>query len=173
MGAANDTGLLVAYATKHGSTQDVAEAIAQALRARGATVDVAPASSVTSVESYTGVVLGGALYMGRWHGDALKFLEEHRHELSSKPLAIFAMGPKTLDPAAVAASRAQLDHALRSFTDLAPVSVAIVGGVVDPAKLRFPLSKMPASDARDWVAIEHWSHEVYELFVGAREAVRA
>src|SRR5438105_15079793 len=126
MGAMNDTGLLVAYATKHGSTHEVAEAIAQALRARGATVDVAPASSVTSAEDYAGVVLGGALYMGRWHGDALKFLKEHRDELISKPLAIFAMGPKTLDPADVDASRAQLDHALHSFTDIAPVSVVIV-----------------------------------------------
>jgi menaquinone-dependent protoporphyrinogen oxidase len=169
----NGTTLLVAFATKHGSTQEVAESVAEALRARDVAVDVVAASAVTSLEHYDGVVLGGALYMGRWHGDALKFLKSHRHELASTPLAVFAMGPKTLAETEVEASRAQLDRALASVKDIVPVSVAIFGGVVDPTKLHFPLTHMPASDARDWDAITAWADELGDLLVGTHAPIRA
>ena len=59
-------------------------------------------------------------------------------------------------------ARKQLDHALEKTPELEPVAVAIFGGVVDPDKLRFPFSHMPASDARDWDAIRAWADEVAE-----------
>jgi menaquinone-dependent protoporphyrinogen oxidase len=101
-----------------------------------------------------------ALYMGRWHGDAVGFLERHRHALATIPIAVFAMGPRRLAEADVAGSRAQLDKALAKVPDVSPSAVAIFGGVVDPATLRFPLSRMPASDARDWQAIAAWASDV-------------
>src|SRR5258705_197527 len=82
--------------------------------------------------------------------DARQFLARHRAELARTPVAVFAMGPQTLEAKDVAASRGQLEQALAREPDVQPVSVAIFGGVVDPAKLHFPLSRMPASDARDW-----------------------
>jgi menaquinone-dependent protoporphyrinogen oxidase len=155
--------ILVAYATKRGSTEEVAEAIAAALRAEGHQVEVAKAADVSDVSGYATVVLGGALYTGRWHRDAVAFLKRHQHALRQLPLAVFAMGPKTLAESDVASARAQLDHALAGFDELEPARVAVFGGVVDPSKLHFPFSRMPASDARDWPAIEAWAIEVGAL----------
>jgi menaquinone-dependent protoporphyrinogen oxidase len=158
------TKVLVAYATKRGSTREVAEAVAATLSGQGLDVDVEPASSVASIASYDAVVLGGALYTGRWHRDARAFLERHRVALATREVAVFGMGPQTLDEQDVAGSRAQLDRALARMPEVVPVAVAIFGGVVDPDRLRFPFNRMPASDARDWDAIEAWAKEVAAAF---------
>jgi menaquinone-dependent protoporphyrinogen oxidase len=161
------THIVLAYATKHGSTKEVAEAIAETLATSGHEVDVRAAADVRDLEGYDGVVLGGALYMGRWHRDAIRFLERHRHALETIPLAVYAMGPQTLADADVASARAQLDKALMKVPDVSPSTVAIFGGVVDPSKLRFPLSRMPAVDARDWEAIAAWANDVSATFTGS------
>jgi menaquinone-dependent protoporphyrinogen oxidase len=152
--------ILVAYATKHGSTRSVAESVAETVRKHGFAVDVRPAATVSDISPYDGVVLGGALYMGRWHHDATHFLERYRDELAELPVAVFAMGPGTLEDNDVARSRAQLDKALSKVPEVEPVALAIFGGVVDPSTLHFPLNHMPATDARDWEAIEAWSEYV-------------
>jgi menaquinone-dependent protoporphyrinogen oxidase len=152
--------LLVAYATKHGSVAKVAEFIGATLRQDGLSVDVQPAGAVKTVAGYDAVVLGGALYMGRWHADAKTFLKRHHEALASLPVAIFAMGPLTLEDKDVKGARMQLDRALRPYGDVTPVSVAIFGGAVDPTKLRFPFNRMPETDARDWEAIREWALEV-------------
>jgi menaquinone-dependent protoporphyrinogen oxidase len=123
-----------------------------------------PAADVGHLHRYDGVVLGGALYMGRLHKDARRFLNRHKDDLPVRSLAVFAMGPRTLDDAEVTSSRAQLEHALAAAPGLTPVSIAIFGGVVAPDTIRFPLSRMPASDARDWAAIEAWATELAERF---------
>jgi menaquinone-dependent protoporphyrinogen oxidase len=153
---------LVAYATKHGSTREVAEAIAGTLAEGGRAVELCAARDVRAVEPYEGVVLGGALYTGRWHRDARAFLKQHRHALAERPVAVFGMGPRTLAANDVADSRAQLDKALAAVPEVKPLSVAIFGGVVDPTQLRFPFNRMPASDARDWDAIGAWTALVAE-----------
>jgi menaquinone-dependent protoporphyrinogen oxidase len=156
--------ILVAYATKHESTHEVAETLAARMRQRGADVDVRPAAEVGMLGPYGAVVLGGALYMGRWHRDARRFLARHREELEERPIAVFAMGPLEMTPSDIAGSRRQLDRALAREHDLDPVAVTIFGGVVDPAQLRFPFTHMEASDARDWEAIRSWADEVVDLF---------
>lgn len=161
---------LVAYATKRGSTREVAEVVAVTLRERGLEVDVQPAGEIGDVSPYDGVVLGGALYMGRWHRDARAFLRRHRAALALLPVAVFGMGPLTLAEKDVASSRRQLERELGKAPEVETVSVAIFGAVVDPAKLRFPFSRMPATDARDWDAIRAWSEEV-AVKLGALEAV--
>jgi menaquinone-dependent protoporphyrinogen oxidase len=152
--------LLVAYASKHGSTQEVAEAIAQRLRKSGLEVEVHRAADVADLTPYDGVVFGGALYFGRWHQDAARFLAEHRRELAAQPPAVFALGPKSADTQGLAGSRAQLAKALAKVPEVEPRSIAVFGGVVDPTKLRFPLNRMPTSDARDWNAIDEWADDV-------------
>jgi menaquinone-dependent protoporphyrinogen oxidase len=152
--------ILIAYATKHGSTREVAEAVAETLREEGLDVELREAAETRTLDRYDGVVLGGALYLGRLHKDAKRFLLRHRVALAALPVAVFAMGPQTLEEKDVAESRAQLDRALADAPELEPVSVAIFGGVVDPATLRFPLNRMAASDARDWDAIRAWAREL-------------
>jgi menaquinone-dependent protoporphyrinogen oxidase len=152
--------VLVAYGSKHGSTQEVAEAIARRLRQSGLEVELRCAADIGDLTPYDGVVLGGALYFGRWHQDAARFLIRHRHQLAAQPPAVFALGPKTADTQGLAESRAQLDKALAKVPEVEPRSIAVFGGVVDPRKLRFPLKRMPASDARDWDAIDEWADKV-------------
>jgi menaquinone-dependent protoporphyrinogen oxidase len=156
--------LLVAYATKHESTHEVAEAVAVRLRELGLEADVRPARAIETLDPYAGVVVGGALYMGRWHRDARRFLSHHRDELAGLPLAVFAMGPVSIEDKDVAASRTQLDRALNKEPALDPVAVAIFGGVIDPAKQRFPFTHMDAADARDWDAIRSWADSLASAF---------
>jgi menaquinone-dependent protoporphyrinogen oxidase len=152
--------ILVAHASKRGSTEEVAAFVAKRLRERGLVADVRRAAEVEDLAFYDGVVLGGSLYFGRWHDDARAFLKRFGAALADRPLAMFALGPKTASPHDLAESRTQLDHALR---DAEPAMVAVFGGVIDPAKLRFPFDRMPASDARDWDAIAAWADEVASL----------
>lgn len=156
--------VLVAYATKRESTHEVADAVAATLRELDHAVEVRPAAEVTSLSSYGAVVIGGALYMGRWHHDARHFLSRHREALTHLPVAVFAMGPRTTAPADIEGSRRQLDAAFAKEPGLEPVSVAIFGGVIDPAKLRFPFRNIGATDARDWDAIRSWADTVGDLF---------
>src|SRR3954453_3358111 len=130
--------VLVAYATKKGSTREVAETIADVLRGQGSDADVVEAGAVDDPDSYDAVVLGGAIYMGRWHRDALRLLKRHRETLRGIPVFVFGMGPRTLAEDEVAESRAALDRALETVPEIEPIAVAIFGGVVDPAKLHFP-----------------------------------
>jgi menaquinone-dependent protoporphyrinogen oxidase len=156
--------ILVAYATKHGSTREVAEALAQTLREQSVSVETFTAAQVDDVTLYDGVVLGGSLYMGRWHPDALRFLRRHGRALRTRPVAVFAMGPRTADDHELAESRAQLEHSLARVPGFQPVAEEVFGGVVDPAKLRFPFNRIPASDARDWDAIRRWGRELPGVF---------
>jgi len=166
-----ERSILVAYATKHGSTREVADWVADALRAHGLEADVRPAAEVETLTPYDGVVLGGALYMGRLHGDARAFIRRLRDELMGVPFAAFALGPGTLEADDVARSRKQLDAALEKVPEIEPFAVAIFGGVVAPEKLRFPLNRMPASDRRDWSAIEAWATTVADGFRYGKPAV--
>jgi len=68
------TSVLVAYATRYGSTQEVAEVVAGTLRERGLEVDIQPMRKVQTLAGFRAVVLGAPLYMFRWHKDALRFL---------------------------------------------------------------------------------------------------
>jgi menaquinone-dependent protoporphyrinogen oxidase len=152
--------ILVAYASKKGSTAEVATFVGKRLRERGLVVDVRKAAEVEDLAIYDGVVLGGSLYFGRWHDDARSFLNRFGTTLAERPLAVFALGPKTASEDDLADSRTQLDRALG---DTEPTTVAVFGGVIDPAKLRFPFNRMPVSDARDWEAIAAWADEVASL----------
>jgi menaquinone-dependent protoporphyrinogen oxidase len=163
--------VLVAYATRYGSTQEVAEAVATMLRVRGLEVDVQPMQEVRTLEGYRAVVLGAPLYMGRWHKDAQRFLLEHREALMDRPVAIFALGPLGTDEREIMEARNELDEELEQYPCLTPVALEVFGGKYDPAQLRFsdrliaklpasPLHEMPPSDMRDWTAIRYWAGDL-------------
>ena len=162
--------ILVAYATKKGSTQEVATAIAAELAARGADVTTLAAGDVADVTPYDGVVVGGSLYMGRWHADARRLLARQAERLAARPLAVFAIGPLTSGVDDLAEARKQLDHALGRLTGVHPATVAVFGGVVNPEKLHFPFSHMAATDARDWDQIRGWARKIGASFAAAKTA---
>ena len=157
--------VLVAYATHYGSTQEVAEAVAARLGERGFDVEVRPAKEADPSDGYAAVVVGMALYFFRIHRDARKFLSRHRKPLSGMPVAVFAMGPVEDKPEQFTDARARLDKTLAKYEWLSPVDVALFGGKLDPQGLRFPhnnpaMKNVPASDLRDWAAIEAWADGV-------------
>lgn len=85
--------VLVALGSRNGSTAGVAEMIASALRGEGIDADVASAGGVRDVSGYAAVVLGGALYAGRWDGDARKFAPRHAKAMAGRPVWLFSSGP--------------------------------------------------------------------------------
>lgn len=154
---------LVAYASKHGTTREVAVSIAARLRELGLDVELEDAGRVRDIDRYDGIVVGGGLYTGKWHVNARHLLKRHRHELAGKRLAVFAIGPDSLEESKVATSRSQLERALAATPELEPIAVAIFGGALIPDSWRFPFNRLPAFDARDWDAINSWATEVANM----------
>jgi menaquinone-dependent protoporphyrinogen oxidase len=167
-----ENDILVAYATTCGSTQEVAEKIANTLAEKGLTVDTLPIKKVKTLEGYRQVVLGAPLYMFRWHADAHRFLKKYRSAFNGKlPVAIFAGGPTEKgDEEEYKVIREQLDKELSKHPWLKPSSIEIVGGKLDPATLKFPynmipaLKQLPPRDFRDWKAIQAWAIELSDQF---------
>jgi menaquinone-dependent protoporphyrinogen oxidase len=167
--------ILVTYATRYGSTQEVAEIVANTLREDGLEVELQPMRQVRTLEDYSGVVLGAPLYIGRWHKDAHWFLSHHQNTLTQLPMAIFALGPIGTDEDEMRGSREQLDKELEKYPWLKPASVEMFVGKYDPAKLGFahkllailpasPLHGLPASDLRDWDGIHEWADNLAGSF---------
>lgn len=155
----NTKSILLAYATRYGSTQEVAETIAAVLREVGLEVDIQPMQEVKTLDSYDAVVLGAAIYSARWHPDAHHFLSQHQETLRQRPVAIFALGPLTTGGAAMQRSRRQLDEELEKYPWLKPVALEVFVGKYDPAKQGFFERLLSsASDHRDWAAIRAWAN---------------
>ncbi|MCC6168651.1 MAG: flavodoxin, partial [Caldilineaceae bacterium] len=70
--------ILVAYASRAGSTAGVAEAIGKTLAEGGAQVDVRPMQEVKDLTPYTAVVAGSAIQGGQWLPEAIQFIQTHR-----------------------------------------------------------------------------------------------
>ena len=152
--------VLIVYASKRGSTEQVARGIGEVLRKHGLTTAIEPAGKVRDLSGFRAVVVGGSLYMGRWHHDSRAFLRRHRRTLERLPFAVFALGPGKDTPEDYASSRGQLEHALERLPEIQPAATAIFGGVIDPEKLHFPFNRMPQVDLRDWSEIRAWAAEL-------------
>lgn len=85
--------VLVACASKHGATAEIATALARGLCSHGLDVDVRSAEEVDGVGEYDAVVLGSALYMGQWLPSALAVAELYADELATRPTWLFSSGP--------------------------------------------------------------------------------
>lgn len=167
------SSVLVGYATRYGSTREVAEAVAATLRTGGLEVDLQPVQKVRALDGYRAIVLGAPLYISAWPKDAQRFLTQYHAALAARPVAIFALGPLSTDEKDRQDSRAQLDKELAKFPWLTPLDVALFVGKYDPKKLNLPhkllaalpaspLYNRPASDLRDWAAIRTWAGSLIE-----------
>jgi len=160
--------VLVAYASRAGSTQAVAEAIAAVLDENGIKSELKKVSEVRSLDGYAAVILGAPLYMFHWHADAHSFLSRQRLMLAALPVAVFALGPFHDDEKEKQGAREQLDKELAKYSWFKPLDIQIFAGVFDPKKLGFPynllmafpanpMKRMPPSDARNWPEIRDWA----------------
>lgn len=162
--------ILVGYATKHGSTAEIAEAIGKELTAAGLSVEVKELKNVQSPAGYDAVVIGGPIYAGRVVGDVRKFIAGHREKLEVLPVATFVVGlsPASGDEKAIAGAKKALADAI---SPLRPVATALFAGSLDPEKLGFIERKMigmvksPTGDFRDWEAIAAWAKGLPPLLV--------
>lgn len=172
------TTILVAYATRYGSTREVAETIGATLRERRLVVDVRPARDVFDLHGYDAIVLGAPLYLGRFHGDAQRFMDLHADDLASLPVALFALGPLHDDEAEITSAHEQLDKEIAKHSWLTPIATEVFIGKYDPAHLTFPhrllavlpaspLHDVPALDSRDWVATRAWANDLASKFLPA------
>jgi menaquinone-dependent protoporphyrinogen oxidase len=163
--------ILLAYASIHGSTQEIAQQIAETMRKEGVVVDLQPVQKVHDLAGYTTVVLGAPIYMFHLHKDALNFISRHKDTLmAGLPIAIFAGGPIEVGKDQWADVRKNLDQELAKFPWLKPLAIEVVGGRFDPTHLHFPynlipaLKQTPAADLRDWAAIRRWASELAHIF---------
>lgn len=156
--------VLVAFGTKYGATKEIADKIGDVLREAGLRVDVLPADRVSDLTPYNAVVLGSAVYVGKWRKEAATFLEANEKELADRPVWLFSSGPSGEgDPV-------ELTKGWRFPEDQQPVAdriqprdIAIFHGVLDTKKLSLPERliikgiKAPVGDFRDWEAITSWA----------------
>jgi menaquinone-dependent protoporphyrinogen oxidase len=162
--------ILVAYATKAGSTGEVAEAIGKALCAGGAAVEVRPVKEVNDVSGYSGVVVGSAIRIGRWLPEATGFVEANAGTLATMPVAYFQLSGFLQDD--TPEKRQEAAAYLASVRALVePVSEGLFAGKIDYGTLSFfdrTIAKLVGSaegDWRDWNAIRKWARVVRLFFV--------
>jgi menaquinone-dependent protoporphyrinogen oxidase len=159
------TRVLVAYGTKYGSTAEIAAHIGDTLREAGLPVDVRAAGKVRSLDPYRAVVLGSAVYMGRWRRDASRLLR--RPELRDLDVWLFSSGPvgeEDRDHAEVDrwTRPPKVDHLAEKID--AHDHVGFGGMVADDAgfmRKRMARGIPPElRDLRDWTLIEAWARSI-------------
>ncbi len=178
--------VLVAYASRHGATQGIAERIAETLRASGIDAEAKPAGSVRSTAGYDAFVVGSAAYMFRWLGDAKTFLRRNRAALAGKPVWLFSSGPLGIEPvnaqgrdqkvAAVPKEIPELRQAVNARDhrvffgaydrDRKPIGLAERFVSIMPAAKE----GLPEGDFRDWPEIEAWGAEIARDLLAAPTA---
>ncbi|MFF6995518.1 flavodoxin domain-containing protein [Streptomyces sp. NPDC008313] len=161
--------VLVAYGTTNGSTERIAEEVAGVLRTEGLTAEALAARSVTDLDPYDAVLVGGALYAGRWHRDARRFVRRHRAALIGRPVWFFSSGP--LDATASERDIPPVPGVKRAMATLDVNDHVTFGGCLsDGAKgrmARMILRSGKGGDFRDFAAVKSWATEVAEQIRGA------
>ncbi len=163
--------ILVTYASRTGSTAEIAEAIARTLTEGSAQVDVLPMQAVKDLDSYRAIVAGSAIRKSKWLPEAVQFIRVHQSTLIHKPFAMFtvcitlAMGTGEQYRSAVQGWVAPVRSLVR------PLSEGLFAGRLDFSKLPFDwdtflfrisvaLGIFPRGDHRDWNAIRVWAESL-------------
>ena len=162
--------ILIAYATRAGSTSEIAAAIGETLSGRGYLVDVKPVKSQPALNGYSAVILGSAIRMGSWLPEMVDYIKENQMALKQSvsmgmPVGLFTVHMLNTadDPASRTARLAYLDR-VRPL--LGTVEEAYFTGVIDMEKLSFldrwmvKMVKSPVGDRRDWNKIRNWASAV-------------
>jgi menaquinone-dependent protoporphyrinogen oxidase len=167
--------ILVAYASKHGATQEVAGRIAWRLKAAGQQAEVRSVEAGADLSAYDAFVVGSAAYMGHWLKEAAEFVRRNRAVLATRPLWLFSSGP--LGTRATDAHGRDLLRAAAEPAEFAefrqavhPRDQRVFFGALDPDTLgfcerllrRLPAGRaaLPKGDFRDWAEIEAWAAKI-------------
>jgi len=161
--------VLVTYATSNGSTREIADRIASRLHASGFAVDCRSVDHVFSVENYSAVILGSAVYGTKWHLDAQKFLDVEAMGLQIKPTWTFSVG---MSPA-IKGSKWVRDRAVRRESQDTVDSISrkvpkvrdhhLFAGKDDGSEMSKPVKFLWSciggrfGDYRDWDEIDRWA----------------
>jgi menaquinone-dependent protoporphyrinogen oxidase len=157
--------VLVTVASKHGATTGIGEAIAETLRSKGLYVAFIEPQSVDSVDEFDAVVVGSALYMGRWMGEARDFVKENAEALSERPVWLFASGPiigtlNAPNDGADAAEGRKLQELIGAR------ETRVFAGELKKESLGFvekqiiKMVKSPWGDYRPWDEIRAWAESI-------------
>jgi menaquinone-dependent protoporphyrinogen oxidase len=156
--------VLVAAASRHGATEEIAARIGGDLAECGLQVEVKKLRDVNAVDSYDAVVLGSAVYMGNWLKEAREFLDRHADELSQRPTWLFASGPVAGNPPVAndnSGLRARLPeqlvektHARDHKTFAGKLDISTLHGM-EKAVARGV--RATEGDHRDWKAVDEWA----------------
>ena len=163
-----DRNILVTYASKYGATKEIAEKIGDVLQQAGLQVDVLPVDRVRDLSPYQAVILGSAIYIGKWQKEAVEFLQVYANMLANRPVWLFSSGPTG------EGNPIELVEGLRFPTVLQPVvdqihphDIAVFHGFINPGKINFiekwavkSLVKKPFGDYRDWDSIVSWATKI-------------
>ena len=159
--------ILVTYASRNGSTRDIAGQIGAVLRQADLAVDVIPVDATRDLEPYRAVILGSAIYIGNWRKEAVAFLQAHAGELAERPVWLFSSGPTGEgDPVALLEGNILPANLQPLVERIHPRDMAVFHGYIDPHKISFiektviKSMKKPLGDFRDWDLIQGWAHAV-------------
>ena len=162
-----DKKILVAYASKYGSTGGVADAIGKALCSKGAAVDVLLMKNDVNLSSYRAVIAGSAIYMGKWLPEAVDFVKKNFEVLRQIPVTYFLVCMTLCKPTEENSAKvlAYLDPVLKMTPEIKPVATGAFAGALDYNNLSWLNRKIlkskgtPEGDFRDWKAIRTWAEE--------------
>ncbi len=147
--------VLVAYASKHGSTQGIAEQ----LRQLGKQAEARPVEAIKDPGSYEAYMIGSAVYYGSWLKEATEWVHRNQAILSQHPVWLFSVGPLGAEVQDAEQQPKEMAEFQQAF---GPREQRIFYGALDPSRLSFAERVMvkavraPAGDFRDWGAIEAW-----------------
>jgi menaquinone-dependent protoporphyrinogen oxidase len=168
-------GVLVAYASRCGSTASVAVAIGEVLCARGVSVEVRHVENVKDLSPYQAVVVGSAIRAGKWLPEAAAFVNRNQDALSRLPVAYFVVCLTMKDDTPENRDKAltYLDPVRKDAPRIRPAAVGLFPGVLDFSKLSFmhqslfKVKGVPEGDYRDLAAVKGWASDVGSAFVAA------
>ncbi len=153
--------VLVTAASRHGATREIAEAVARVLGEHSVAADLVELEHVGDLGRYDAVVLGSAVYLGRWLKPALEFAERHADELAARPTWLFSSGPIVGDPPApepadeAAGLRVlELTHAREHRLFAGKLDKSDLG-LLEKTAVR--AAHATEGDFRDWAEIERWA----------------
>lgn len=140
--------VLVAYGSKRSGTRDMAGWIADELSHQGIAARLCSGSDTIDTTGYDAFIVGGALYTGRWHKNARKFVKRHRTALSSHPVWLFSSGP--LDDSAATGDIPATKQVAGIAEQLGARGHHTFGGRLSEEAKGFPASAMAKTMSGDW-----------------------